>query len=177
MARSYLEDPMLTCNFALIDVPVASAIPLAFPFKLARSSLSQGTFIGMSDISIPAMNLETTEIREGNNPYVHEVYTGYHTGGDCTLRQAVLAQALDMRIWFDQCLLHRVAPRRNFLVAHLRQDRSLPARLISLRNCIVKSYKPASDFAALSSEVSYEEITMGVQYVEVFPVPEDFLRD
>ena len=176
MARSFFEDPLLTCNFALIDVPVAAAIPLAFPFKLARSALSQGTFVGMSDISIPAMTLETTQIREGNNPYTHEVLTGNHSGGDCTLRQAVMAESLDMQIWFQQCLWGRVAPRRNFLVAHLRQDKSIPQRLISLRNCVVKSWKPADDFSALNSGISHEEIVMSVQYVEVIPVPVDRLR-
>ena len=171
MARSFVSDPMLSCNFALIDVPMAGVIPLAFPYKVIKSALSNAAFIGMKSISIPAMTLETKEIREGNWPYVHSVHSGYTSGGDCVITQAVLPISLDMYQWFLQGVWGRIGPRRHFMVAHLRQDKSLPARVIWLQGCIPVSWKASSDFDALSSEVCVEELTIKVDRIEVIPIP------
>lgn len=171
MARSFISDPLLTSNFALIDVPVAGAVPLAFPYKVVKSALSNAAFIGMKSIALPSMQVETKEIKEGNWPYVHHISSGYTTTGQCVISQAVLPVALDMYQWFLQMVWGRIAPRRDFIVAHLRQDRSLPARVIWLQSCIPIAWKPSSDLDAMTSEVCVEEITIQVKQIEVVPVP------
>lgn len=177
MARSFVSDPLLSCNFALIDVPIAGVIPLAFPYKVIKSALSNAAFIGMKSISMPTMSTEMKEIKEGNWPYVHSINAGYTSGGDCVISQAVLPIALDMYQWFLQGVWGRIGPRRHFIVAHLRQDKSLPARVIWLQHCVPVSWKPSSDLDATSSEVCVEELTIRVQRVEVIPVPtEDTIR-
>lgn len=177
MARSFVSDPMQVCNFALIDVPIPGLIPLAFPYKVVKSALSNAAFIGMRSITIPTMTQATKEIREGNYPYVHHVLQGATSGGDCVITQAVLPIALDMYQWFLQGVWGRIGPRRNFIVAHLRQDKSLPARVLWLQECLPISWKPSTDLDALSSEVCMEELTIRVQRIEVIPVPtEDTIR-
>jgi len=172
MARSYLVDPLLACNFALIDVPAVGLAPLAFPFKLAKTALANGSFVGMQSISVPEMSAETRQIKEGTADFVHTVYTGFTTGGTATLTQAVLASSLDMYLWFLQGIRGRFVPRRHFIVAHLRQDKSLPRRLVFLQNCIPISWKPASDFDATAAQVSLESITMQVTHIT--PIPTQF---
>ena len=136
MARSFVLDPMLSFNFALIDVPVAGVLPLAFSYKFIKSALSNGSFVGMKSIRLPTMTLQTREVVEGNWPFTHQVASGRHSGGECVLTQAVLPLAPDMYAWFLQGIWGRVGPRRRFMVAHLRADRALPARVIHLRDCV-----------------------------------------
>ena len=177
MARSFVSDPLLSCNFALIDVPTAGAVPLAFPYKVVKSALSNAAFIGMKSISMPSMQNEMREIREGNWPFVHHVSAGYTSTSECVISQAVLPVAVDMYQWFLQAVWGRIAPRRDFIVAHLRQDKSLPARVIWLQSCYPTAWKPSTDLDATSSEVCIEEITMQVKQIEVIPVPtEDTIR-
>jgi hypothetical protein len=79
--------------------------------------------------------------------------------------------------WYLQALWGRVGPRRHFIVAHLRQDKSLPARVLWLQSCIPVSWKATSDLAGDSSEVCIEELTIRVHKIEVIPVPtEDTIR-
>lgn len=171
MARSFIEDPLMACNFALIEVPVAGPLPLAFPFKTIRSALSNGNFVGMQNISIPEISLETKEIRQGNWPYLRQIPIGFSTGGNVTLSQAVLPLATDMLLWWLQAVNGIFAPRRNMMIVHTRLDRSLPTRILSCENCIPISYKPASDFDASASEVSIESLTFWTEKIDIVPVP------
>jgi phage tail-like protein len=171
MARSISTDPLLTCNFALVDVPFAGIPPVVFTQKLVRSALSGGVYIGLQGISVPVQQLATREIREGNHPYTHQVHTGQLSGGECVLRQAVLGTHLDMFLWWQQAIWGRVGPRRHFAVIHLRQDKTLPSRILLLENCIPISWQPASDFDAESAQVSLETMTLSVEDVLVLPLP------
>lgn len=162
---------MLSCHFALIDVPMAGIVPLAFPYKVIKSALSNAAFIGMKSISLPTMQIETREIKEGNWPYVHHINSGYTSGGTVTLTQAVLPLGLDMYQWFLQGVWGRIGPRRHFIVCHLRADKSLPAKVIWLQHCIPAAWQPSSDLDANSSEVCVETLTMHCEHVEVLPVP------
>lgn len=171
MARSFVEDPLMACNFAMIEVPIIGVPPIAFPFKTIRSALSQGNFVGFSGMTVPTMNLETREIRQGNWPYIHQVATGFSSGGQVTLRQAVLPLATDMYFWWLQSVNGVLGPRRNFIMAHTRLDKALPARNLVCANAIPVSWKPASDFDANDSSVSLEEITLHVQRIDVIPIP------
>jgi len=176
MARSFVTDPLMTSNFALIDVPVAGLIPLAFPYKLVKSALSNGNFIGFQSIAIPEFAMEMKEVKEGNWPYPHQVSAGYQGGGTITISQAVLWPALDMYAWWLQAVYGIFAPRRGLLVCHLRADRRLPVRVLSFENCFPTAWKPASDFNAEESAVSVETMSFHTQRATVIPVPSDLIN-
>ena len=171
MARSFISDPLLSYNFALIDVPLAGFIPLVFPFKLVQSAISNGTFVGMQTISLPTLTTELRDVKEGNWPYVHKVFAGHSSGGDCTLTQAVFPDNIEMYGWFLQGVWGRFGPRRNFLVVHLRNDKALPWRAIYLQDCLPTTFIPSSTLDAGSSEVCVESLTMYVTRIEILPAP------
>lgn len=172
MARSFVTDPLLTSNFALMEVPVAGLAPLAFPFKAIHSQLSQGNFIGFQSINIPELSVETEEIRQGNYPYVHRVVTGFSTGGEVTLSQAVLPYGIDMYLWFMQSVQGILGPRRNLLITHTRLDKRIPVRLLSCENCIPTRYSPSSNLVADTSSVCTETLTFWTQRINVIILPE-----
>jgi phage tail-like protein len=161
----------MTHNFALIEVPAPALLPLAFPLKTAQSAIANGNFVGFESMTVPQMEMEMKTIKEGNNPYVHQVPLGYQTGGNVTLRMAVFPLNIDMWTWWKQVVSGSFAPRRHMLLTHTRPDKGLPARMILCQRCIPVSWKPASDFNASTSEVSMEEITFYTENVEIIPVP------
>lgn len=171
MARSFVTDPLMTCNFAIMDVPVAGIIPLAFPVKQAMSALSNGNFIGAQSVSVPEQTLETRAIKVGNQPYVKNVLTGTASSGDVVISWAVFQANLDMWAWWLQAVNGAGAPRRHIMICHTRQDRSLPARIIYCESCIPIGWKPADDFDANSSQVSLETMTLSTERVRIIPVP------
>lgn len=172
MARSFQVDPLMTHNFALIEVPVANPFaPLAFPLKTATSAIANGNFVGFSSMTIPEFTMETREIKQGNWPYVHQVPTGYQQGGQVTLTMAVMPLNVDMYHWWLQVVNGVFAPRRNLILAHTRQDKALPARMLICENCIPITWKPGSDFDATVTQVSMESITFHTQRIRVVPVP------
>lgn len=171
MARSSDSDPLLSHNFALIDVPVAGLLPLAFPVKTIQSAIETGAFIGFQQIDMPEVSLETKEIREGNWPRVHKVSMGYANAGQATLRHAVMPYNTDMYYWFVQAMWGRVVPRRTLLVVHLRNDKTLPRRIVKLGDCIPEAWRPSSSLDANSTEVVTEELTLQVGNVDFIPLP------
>jgi len=163
----------MACNFALMEVPVAGLLPLAFPFKTAQSALANGNFVGMASISIPEFTIETREVKEGNWSFVHQVSTGFQTGGIMTLSMAVLSPAIDMFLWWQQAMRGLFGPRRDLLITHTRLDRALPKRILHCKNCIPVGWKPASDFDASASIVSMESMSVHVERVDIIPLPID----
>lgn len=178
MARSFSDDPLMACNFALLEVPGAAVPPLVFPYKAARSAVSQGNFVGFQSMTTPEFTIEHREIRQGNSPFVHAVVAGYTTGGTITLTQAVMRLATDMYLWFLQAVKGIGGPRRNLMLMHTRLDRALPARVLSCELCLPLSWKPASDFSATDSSVSVETLTFWTQRINVITIPaSDFVPD
>lgn len=172
MARSFIEEPLMVHNFALIEVPVANPFaPLAFPLKTATSAIANGNFVGFSSMTLPEFTMEMREIKQGNWPYVHAVPVGYQSGGNVTLTMAVMPLNVDMYLWWQQVVNGVMAPRRNLILTHTRWDKALPARMLSCENCIPVSWRPASDFDASSTAVSLESITFHTQRINVLPVP------
>jgi phage tail-like protein len=158
-------------NFALIDVPVSGAFPIVFSLKLIMSAIQTGTFVGLKSISIPEMTIETREVKEGNWPFPHKVLTGFTTTGECVLSQAVMPTHFDMYLWFKQGIWGRIAPRRSFLIVHLKQDKRIPQRMLLLEDCLPLSWKPSSDLDGQTAEVVVEELTLDVHTLSMIPVP------
>jgi len=171
VARSSASDPLLSFNFALIDVPVAGLLPLAFPLKTVQSALESGTFIGFQAIDMPEVTLETKQIKEGNWPRIHKVSMGFANAGQVTLRHAVLPYNTDMYYWFLQAMWGRVQPRRTLLVVHLKNDKQLPQRIVKLGDCIPEAWRPSSGLDSSTSEVVTEELTLQVGDLDFVPLP------
>jgi phage tail-like protein len=166
VARAATTDPLLTCNFALIDVPVTGAgHPTAFPdFKSKESS-----FVGFQQIDMPEATMETKTIKEGNWPKIHKVPIGFMNAGQVTLRHAVMPTNTDMYQWFLQALWGRVAPRRHLVVVHLRADKLVQQRKLLLSDCFPTTWRPSTALDATSTEVVTEELTLEVgslSYIE-----------
>ena len=168
MARSELTDPLMTHNFALIEVPVAISPPFvsAFFFKLARSALINRNFVSFQTISMPTVEVQTKEISEGNWHMVHHVPLGYSTAGQVTLAHAVVPEGLDMYLWIRQSILGKGAPRRHMIVAHMGIDKLIPRRLTVLKNCIPISWQPSTDLDAMTPSVALETLVLQVEDVE-----------
>ena len=171
MARSSNSDPLLSHNFALIDVPVPGLLPLAFPVKTITSAIETGSFIGFQSVDMPEMSLETKTIKEGNWPKLHKLPIGFANSGQVTLRQAVLPYNTDMYYWFAQAMWGRIAPRRTLLVVHLRADKRLPQRIVKLGDCFPTSWRPSSALDGSTTEVVTEELTLEVGNLDFIPLP------
>ena len=173
MARSFVTDPLLTCDFALMEVPVSGLLPLAFGQKVVESALSNANFIGFQSLGVPTPSMETKTVKEGNWPFIHEVPLGFQAGGEVTLRHAVTQTQFDMWLWWKQATLGRFAPRRHLMAVHTRRDKRLPARIIAFWECIPKSWQPSSDLDANASTVAVETMTFYTEKVDIIPVPID----
>lgn len=171
MARSFYLDPLMTHNFALIEVPAPTLLPLAFPLKTAQSAIANGNFVGFQSMTVPELQMEMKSVKEGNNPYVHQVPLGFQNGGNVVLSMAVFPLNIDMYLWWKQVVSGLFAPRRHMMLTHTRLDKGLPARMLLCSNCIPVAWKPASDFNASESAVSIESITFYTENITVIPVP------
>jgi phage tail-like protein len=170
MARSANTDPLLAFNFAILEVPVAGLFPFAFPIKTIQDALSGQAFVGFKSIEMPTVQLETREIKEGNWPFVHTITTGHVTTGEVKLEMALFPVNTDMWVYFSQAVWGRVAPRRSFLVAQMRNDKSIQ-RVYWLEDCLPTAWTPTSGMDALSSEVLMEDITLQVHRIRILPIP------
>ena len=168
MARAIETDPLQVFNYYVLDLPLPSIIPVAFPFKTGEG-LTEKRLLSFKSISLPTMDMQVKEIQEGNWPFKHKVPMGFVTTGDVTIRSAVTSLSMDFYLWFHQVVYGKFGPRRNLTVVQTRADKLTPRRVILLEGCWPVSWKPGGDFDADSSEVSIEELTLSVHRVEVVP--------
>lgn len=168
MARSVDTDPLQNFNYYLLDIPTASIIPLAFPFKIGQG-IAERQLLSFKSIAVPTMEMQMKDVQEGNWPFKHSIPTGAVSTGDVTIESAVTPLSMDFYLWFFQAVWGTGAPRRNLTVVHTRQDKLVPRRIYNLYGCMPKSWKPSSDMDASSSDVSIETLTFSVHQVEVLP--------
>jgi len=171
MARSFTTDPLMSHSFALLDVPQAGGIPIAFSIKSLQDAVGSGAFIGMKSIELPSVQLELKEIKEGNWNYVHKVPTGFVDAGEVTLEMALFPWNLDMFVYFRQAMKGIFGPRRSFLVVNLKNDRFVPWRVLMLHDCVPSSWTPSSSMDASASEVLLESMVLDVHQISVVPAP------
>ena len=168
MARALSSDPLQNFNFYLLDIPVLSAIPVAFPFKIGQGA-SEGQLLSFKSISIPSMTMQTKRIQEGNWPISHEIPLGYYQTGDCTIEAGVTPLSMDFYLWWSQAVYGTQAPRRHFTVVQTGRDKLIPRRIYNLLGCFPKVWTPSSNMDATSSDISIETLVMSVHQVEVLP--------
>lgn len=168
MARALSTDPLQNFNFYLLDIPVPSIVPVAFPFKIGQGA-AEGQLLSFKSISVPTVTMAMKTIQEGNWPFAHQIPLGKVTTGDTTIESAVTSLSMDFYLWFFQAIYGTGAPRRNLTVVHTRADKLNPRRIINLFGCVPKTWQPSSNFDANSSDISIESLTMSVHQVEVLP--------
>lgn len=168
MARSIDTDPLMNFNYYLLDIPVASIIPVAFPFKTGQG-LAEQQLLSFKNISVPTVEMQMKDIQEGNWPFKHQIPLGYVSTGDVTIESAVTPLSMDFYLWLYQVVWGTGAPRRNLTVIHTRADKLVPRRIYNLYGCVPKSWKPSSDLDANSSEVAIESLTLSVNQIELLP--------
>lgn len=164
MARAEITDPLMSHNFALIEIPVLTepGFITAFTAKAIRSALINKNFVSFQSISMPSVELQTKEIQEGNWPMTRYVPLGPTSAGSVTLSHAVFPDGIDMFLWMRQSIFGIGAPRRDLLVVHLGIDKLIPRRIIRLIECFPTGWRPSTDLDALSASVAIEEITLQV---------------
>jgi len=172
MARAHddLQEPLSSFNFALIEIPVPSLAPVAFPIKTGFS-IGDKNLVSFQSIQIPDMTIQTRRLQEGNNPFSHTLLMSASQTGQVRIRQAVTPLNVDFYLWFTQAIsgISVGAPRRNFIVVHTRQDKLIPRREIFLWDCVPVGWLPSSELNANSSEVCIEELVLECNRVEVLP--------
>lgn len=168
MARTIDTDPLMNFNYYLLDIPVASIIPVAFPFKTGQG-LAEQQLLSFKSIGIPTMELQMKDIQEGNWPFKHQIPIGSVTTGDVTIESAVTPLSLDFYLWFAQAIWGTAAPRRHLTVVHTRADKLIPRRIYNLYGCVPKSWVPSSGMDATASSIAIESLTLSVHQVEVLP--------
>lgn len=171
MARAIDTDPLKAFSYYMLDVPLPTLIPVAFPFKLGITA-TENRLLSFQTITIPTVEHEVKEIQEGNWPFKHHVLSGRVNSGNVSIRAAVTPLSMDFYLWFHQGVWGKAGPRRNFSIIHTRgADDQIPRRSMILHSCVPISWKPSGDFDASSSDISIEELTMAVERIETLPGP------
>lgn len=94
MARSIINDKLMSHQFHLLDVDFSMSIP---PFVLTPSA-------GFSGITAPEIQIDTEEIIEGTDPFVHHIL-GKAKSNTITLQRGVSAFNSDFWRWISACLM------------------------------------------------------------------------
>lgn len=180
MARADPDtEPLMTYRFGLREIvpaPVVTDVGITDGRALGESQ-ALDLLYGFQSISIPDVQVQTTEITEGNWPFAHVIPITRATVGEITISQAVTRKSTDFYVWIHQTLYGRGAPRRDLgivilgrgfrRVLHGALPEWVPSRELVLRGCIPTSWKPGSDLEASSSEVMIEELTLHVHSMEL----------
>lgn len=178
MARDRILDFMQNHRFWLMDV-VPSA---TYPFLVLGAPL-----LGFQSITVPEYNAEVDEVKQINSMYKKHVYSGGGVG-TMTLTRGVRGYDDTFWNWMMRAIRGNDMTNRNLLLIHFTsisrnqgpftssfgdvgpddfdflpgdawQDHPfLPGKAWMLYDCLPVRYKPASDFDALSGQVSISEL-------------------
>ena len=160
MARSRLSDPLQINKFHLLDVSFSSGggLPVFVPL------------FGFKSVTLPTWTNTYKEVNEGNYEFKRYAALEKAEMTPVTLEQGVSLLNSDFYQWTKDSALGKVTPRNFLLIQFTNQaatdgDFSIggfgfpdgarfPGRAWLMKNCRPISYKPGSDFDALSGEVS-----------------------
>lgn len=176
MARSHISDFLQVGRFHVLDVSF-SIPPVLIPV------------FGFRSATLPTMNMDVANIKEGNYEFPRKVIKGATTG-PVTLEQGVSITNSDFYDWCRKAVVGRMGPR-NLLVVQfsrinpvgagpgvLRTEGSgffaqafgnlefaarIPGRAWMLENCRPLSYKPGTDFDAMAMDVSIQSLELEVE--------------
>lgn len=134
------------------------------------------------------MNMDVANIKEGNYEFPRKVIKG-GTTSPVTLEQGVSITNSDFYDWCRKAIVGRMGPRNLLVVQFTRINpvgnegvfrtpqsgffgqafgnlefaARIPGRAWLLENCRPLSYKPGSDFDAMSSDVSIQTLELEVE--------------
>ena len=179
MARWQILDRLQDHRFWLVDI-VPSGV---FPYYVLGSPL-----LGFATISSPEITLETDKIKQLNSMYKRNVYTG----GDVSpisLTRGVTMYDNTFWNWIQIAMRGYDIPNRNMLLIHFSQIGGvvefplsgldqwegvtrIPGKAWLLWDVIPTRYKAASDFDAMSGQVSIAELEIQPWAIEEFTLGE-----
>lgn len=177
---SRVLDYLQNFSFCLFDLP-------KFPTSLrglASQAFALTVRAGFSSITSPEYSAATDEINIGNSSHPYK-YITHWTYGTLTLSHGSTLNNTDFNDWVDG-VIKGSGERRNFLLVHFTRSSffpgigsiggldtvakifTVPAKAWQLLGCLPTRYKVASDFEALSSDVSIQELD--IEPLEVIEV-------
>lgn len=178
MARNRLTDFMQTHRFWLFD-----AVPsLAPPFYVLGAP-----FFGFSSITSPEYTAEVDDIKQLNSMFKSYAYSGGAVS-PITLTRGVRGYDDTMWQWMYRAITGLEVTNRHLVLLHFTsiavpgRDQSsipgielpieigafLPGKAWLLWNCIPTRYKAASDFDAMSGDVSLSELEVQPEAISEF---------
>jgi phage tail-like protein len=149
---------------------------------------------GFSGCSLPSISLEMKAIKEGNYEYPRKVISGASVG-TVTLEQGVSIFNSDFYDWVRKAVVGRIPPKNLLLVQFSRMNpvsspnvlrtppgtgflnqafgnlefaARIPGRAWLFKECRPTNYRPGSDFAASSGEVSIASLELEMEEMEEF---------
>jgi len=148
MARSILNDKLMSHQFHLLDVDFSMSLP---PWVLLPS-------IGFSSITSPEITIDTDEVKEGTDPFVHHIL-GKASTNTLTLQRGVSAFNSDFWRWISACLMGN-GPYKGNVKSFIADTFSLdapkvPAKRRDLILLHLTGINPASLFESAKSEQDY----------------------
>lgn len=171
MARDRLKDFLQTGTFHLFDVS-ATIPPVLLPIY------------GFSKCSAPGIHLDIHKIKEGNFEFPRKIVKGAECEPIVLERGVSLADS-DFSDWVRKAITGRIAPKDLLLVQFTQVGGGvgtqvgsgffsfdfvarLPGRAWYLKQCTPSAWKAASDFDAMTQEISITTLTLEMEEVEEF---------
>lgn len=142
-----------------------------FKFNIIDSKdLLGGSSAGFKTVTLPEMNLETVEYKEGIWTYRRK-FPGDVTFGNVTLSKGVVKTNTKFYDWIKKCA-EGLEYRLDLEIYHFHRDdvkgmsnylTAKPSRIIKLMDAFPVRVKPGSDFDSQTSDVSVEEIEIAIE--------------
>lgn len=171
MARDRLQEFLQVGTFHLFDVS------LSLPLVLIP-------IFGFHKVSAPGIRLDIHKIKEGNFEYPRKIVKSAEVH-NVTLEQGVSIFNSDFGDWATKAVTGRVDPK-NLLLIHFSNIgfgdgdefaidagpfsfefvKRVPARGWLLKQCIPSDYKAASDFDAMSQQVSVASLELEIEEMD-----------
>jgi len=135
------------------------------PLNISRDDFAGGNEAGFQSITIPELNVEAVEYREGTFKWTQK-YPGPPTVGNCTLIRGVIKKDTKFFDWVKDSVDGQEY-RCDVVIYHYQRTEMDSAnigeagtdfRRLECRNCIPTRAKPMGDFDSTSGEVSMAEV-------------------
>lgn len=129
---------------------------------------------GFNTCVMPEATIEQVEYKEGIYVYRRK-FPGDVTFSDITLTRGVVKKSNPLYDWIRKAYLGQEY-RSDIQIRHFHRDdvtnltdftKANPRRIIKCFECLPIRVKPGSDFDAMSSEVSIQEIDIALEYFEL----------
>lgn len=180
MARAQATDFLSSMRF---NVDVVGVGGVSFLQRPGSTGLPQS---GFNNVSIPSINVEAVEYKEGTDIYSRK-FPGNPSVDDVTLSRGVVRldssfydwirvvvegsgeyrADIDIKQYHRDTSLVRPFPTTGGVPNLTRIDTSTPARIIHCHEAFPTMVKPGADLDATSGEVNVAEMTVAIEYFEV----------